>query len=296
MSSLRAAFANEPRGNGDADASVGFEAVVEQLLAVAERVETAVREHDALAPLEELTRVREGAAKSRGELRALYEVAEAFLHAFDRGDFGVLGLELARFVRKHGDVAREMLRAANDVRGLRPSDVPQLVVEEARALVEAGALRESDGVIRVRPSVRAAVAELVEPASVRMWRLVERARRSALTAPPARRVEVLAQKLGVGETLAKEVLGTNGNASPVTRRREFSAPPRRVLTSRVVYSVNPVDELPMAPASDEEGLLPVVEALSGRGQGPRVESRESRGSIERRMDQDPFAFHSSALH
>lgn len=189
--------------------------VVDQLLAVAERVRRAAREHDLLTPLEELARARNAAAHTVGTTRALYEVAEAFLFAFDRGDFGTLGMELARFVREHEVPARSVLYAASTAAGLPCKDVPPDLTTAIDHLIARGALREIDGTLRVRPSVRSAVAELVDPPLVRMWRLVERARRAAAMVEPQQRVEHLAGRLGIDPAHAREILATK----PIAERR-----------------------------------------------------------------------------
>jgi len=225
------------------------EDIVEQMLALAKRLQSAAIEHDTLTSLEELARVRRGAESSSGVVRALYEVAEGFVRAFVRGDFGRLGLEAARFVREHGQPARDLLRASVGAAGVRTDAVPEGLRAAVGKLVADGVLRETDGVLRVRPSARGSVGELIDPPLLRMWHAVEQARLSATGLPRAKQAAELARNLGIERAQAQDHL----TAHPVTTtdaRRMAQA------SQKVVLFATPLFQAGSQRKPDSSSLFP----------------------------------------
>ena len=188
-------------------ADLDFDALAEQLVAIAQRARKHAREGDVVQLQDLLDEVRRSAGAAAGERLALLEVAEAFLRALVRSDLGRSEIALRRFFAEHPDLAETLFARLLKPASIAEADLFQLAGDARREvdeLVDLGVLRRNARTFDLRPSMRSIARDLLEPAAFRLWRRVEDARGQLALAQtkPEQAAFSMAAQLGITQPQA----------------------------------------------------------------------------------------------
>lgn len=211
---------------------VGLElgALAERLVAIAQEARTLVDRERTVELADILERVRTAANRAEGPALDLLEVAEAFLRTLSRSNLGKAEIALRRFAASQSDGAVVFLSPLVDGASVRAAVVHALG-DAAQPLVEVGALRVLENGRRydLRPSLRNAARDLVEPAPFRIWRRLDAARGAAALGrmSPGDAAAYLSSQFGVTQQQAEQHL----RRAPLTgaqARQPIAVPPHQV--------------------------------------------------------------------
>jgi hypothetical protein len=254
-------------------ARLDAEELADALTDIARVARASLAEGDRITPLRQLRAIQSAADSVGGERLRLLEITAAFLKTVAQANFTRLELALREFLDEFPDDGASFLTSVLDRSAAEAvlERIPSSLRAGVAHLEELGLIRRERGRLDLSPQWRIAVKNLLEPAVLRHWREVDRARTT-----------ILANRLGEADA-ALTLSGSLGIETEQARRFLKRSPVRpmasldTVLTAKARglrhLSARPATRDPEMDADQEPVPLATSGAVANSPASALMESR-----------------------